>query len=244
MLRGYHHRWQDTLQHYEVLAVELQFQAPLVNPQTGRASRIWELGGKIDALVRDLRDSRVLLVEHKTSSEDLSDGSEYWRRLRMDGQVSIYYEGARACGHDVRGCIYDVLKKPALRPLKATPVEDRKFKKDGSLYANQREADETPAEYRQRIVEAMAPEGDKYFRRGEVIRLEAEMAEAMWDVWQVAQQIHEADSNGRYPRNPDACSSFGRACPFLDLCTGLAYADDTSRFRREANVHPELSVSE
>ena len=55
MLRGYHHRWQDTLQDYEVLAVELQFCAPLVNPQTGRASRIWELGGKIDALVRDLR---------------------------------------------------------------------------------------------------------------------------------------------------------------------------------------------
>jgi hypothetical protein len=242
MLRGYHYRWQDTLQHYEVLAVEVQFRTPLVNPQTGRSSRIWELGGKMDAIVRDLRDGQVLLVEHKTSSEDLSDGSDYWRRLRMDGQVSIYYEGARSLGHDVAGCLYDVLKKPTLRPLKATPPEDRKFKKDGTLYAAQRETDETPDEYRRRIVEAIAEAPDKFYRRGDVVRLEAEMAEALWDIWQTAQQIHQADASQRYPRNPDACSSFGRACPFFDLCSGLASLDDRTRFTKVANLHPELAL--
>ena len=35
------------------------------------------------------------------------------------------------------GSIYDVLVKPAIRPLRATPPEQRKAKKDGSLYAGQ-----------------------------------------------------------------------------------------------------------
>jgi hypothetical protein len=40
----------------------------------------------------------VLVVEHKTSSEDVTPGSFYWSRLRMDGQVSVYFDGARALG--------------------------------------------------------------------------------------------------------------------------------------------------
>jgi hypothetical protein len=34
----------------------------------------------------------------------------------MDSQVSTYYEGGRFLGHDVVGCIYDVVFKPRQRP--------------------------------------------------------------------------------------------------------------------------------
>ena len=37
------------------------------------------------------------------------------------------FDGAAALGHDVAGCLYDVICKPGLRPLKATPVEARKL---------------------------------------------------------------------------------------------------------------------
>jgi hypothetical protein len=243
LISGYHYRWNEFADAYEVISVEVKFRTALVNPQTGASSRIWELGGKLDVLVRKREGGDVYLVEHKSTSEDIGAGSEYWRRLRMDGQVSIYYEGAAALGHHVAGCIYDVLKKPALRPHKATPVEDRKYKKDGALYANQRESDETPEEFRARLVEAIAEAPDKYFQHGDVVRLEGEVAEALWDIWQIAQQLNEAANRDRFPRNPDACSVFGRTCEFLDVCSGGGSLDDATRFKRLDHVHPELSAA-
>jgi hypothetical protein len=50
LLLGYHVRWQNEPLH--VLAVEAEFVAPLMNPKTGAPSKTWELGGKIDAIVR------------------------------------------------------------------------------------------------------------------------------------------------------------------------------------------------
>jgi hypothetical protein len=96
MLRGYDARWLEDTVLYDVLAVEEEFSTPLVNPETGSASRTWTLGGKVDAIVREKATGRVLLVEHKTTSEAIGPGSEYWRRLRIDAQVSIYFDGAAA----------------------------------------------------------------------------------------------------------------------------------------------------
>lgn len=223
LLRGYHLRWGD--EPYDVLAVEAEFEAPLRNPATGQPSRTYRLGGKVDAIVRDRRDGRVLIVEHKTTSEDASPGSEYWRRLRMDGQVGIYYAGARALGHDVAGCLYDVLRRPGQRPLKAN---------------GRRAADETPDEYLARVISAIADAPGDFYARGEVVRLEDEMAEAMHDVWQTAVQIREATITGRHPRNPDACVGFGRTCDFFGVCTGEASLDDWTQFTRTDDVHPEL----
>jgi hypothetical protein len=240
MLRGYHCRWVE--EPYKVLAVEAEFETELRNPTTGQPSRTWRLAGKVDAVVMDLRDGLVRVVEHKTSSEDITPGSEYWRRLRMDGQVSVYFEGAKSLGHEVSGCLYDVLGKPGIRPLKATPPDARKYKKDGTLYAGQREVDETPEEFRARLVETIAESPARFYQRGEVVRLEAEMDEALFDVWQLGQQIREAELAQRAPRNPDACVRYGRTCPFFDVCTGAASLDGGGFIRRE-NVHPELQVS-
>jgi hypothetical protein len=243
MLTGYDIRWGPAMEHYEVLGVETEFRTELRNPETGRPSQTWELGGKIDVLVRDLRDGLVYVVEHKSSAEDISQGSEYWRRLRMDGQVSVYFEGGRSLGYEIAGCIYDVLGKPGQKPLKATPLEDRKYTKTSPprLYANQREADETPEEYRERVAEAVQADPERYFQRGMVARLETEMGEALFDVWQLGQQIREAELAGRAPRNPDACVRWGRTCEFFDVCTGVASLDDPSLFRKSERIHPELS---
>lgn len=50
LMLGYHVRWKH--EPLTVLAVEREFSAPLVNPDTGRASQTWRRGGKIDAIVR------------------------------------------------------------------------------------------------------------------------------------------------------------------------------------------------
>lgn len=243
MLRGYDARWGA--ERYDVLDVEAEFRAPLVNPDTGRASQTWILGGKIDVIVRETDGARrTLVVEHKTTSDDAGVGSDYIKRLRLDGQVSTYFDGAAArLGAPIDGCIYDVLVKPCIRPLRATPPESRKYTKDGRLYATQREADETPDEYRARLIEKIAASPDEFYVRAEVVRLDGEMDDHRRDTWELGRELRESVLAGRFPRNPDACVRYGRTCEFFGVCTGEARLDDPAAFTRVENVHGELATN-
>lgn len=69
----------------------------------------------------------VVVIEHKTTSKEIGIGSPYWRRLELDAQVSKYIGGARALGHEPDHVLYDVIRKPRIRPLLATPVDSRKY---------------------------------------------------------------------------------------------------------------------
>jgi hypothetical protein len=238
MLRGYVARWgaPPAL----VPAIEAEFCAPLINPESGYPSQTWELAGKIDAVQED-EQGRYVLVEHKTSSEDITAGSDYWRRLRIDAQVSTYFVGGQSLGFNTNECLYDVLKKPGLKPYKSTPLENRKYKLNGALYANQRDADETPEEYRWRLREAIAADPESYYQRGVVVRLSDEERDAAHDLWQVAKGIRESELTNRWPRNPDACLHWGRPCMFFDVCTGCASLEDPMMFLKLTNTHPELA---
>lgn len=241
MMFGYTARWGDDAE-YEVLGVEHEFTAPLVNPATGAPSKTWQLAGKLDGLLRSRVDGAVYVHECKTSSEDIGLGGVYWARLQLDSQVSMYYVGARSQGHDVAGCVYDVLGKPKLVPLKATPPDARKYKKDGTLYAAQRLVDESPADYRARLVDAIAAEPDRYYQRGVVVRLEAEEADNAFDTWAMARQIRESQLAHRWPRNPDSCIRWGHSCSYWPCCTGTASLDDPRLYTRVEHAHQELSA--
>lgn len=235
LLRGYDARWKADADRYLVLHIEQSTTVPLLNPETMAKSRTFLLAGKIDLIVRDRESGRVLLMEHKTTSEDIRQEADYWLKLAMDGQVSHYYLLAEGLGVQVQGCVYDVVSKPGKKPLKATPIESRKYTKAGALYANQREVDETPDEYRARVAEDIASYPELYYQRREVPRLESDLRDYLADAWSEAAAIRA----GSRSRNPDACHRFGR-CAFWDVC---AYHVEPSqeRFRRLANVHPELS---
>ncbi len=88
------------------------------------------------------KNGSVILVEHKTTSEDIEITSDYWLKLMLDGQISQYYLGAKALGYEVTECLYDVIRKPSMRPYSATPEESRKYKKDGTLYETQHAFDD------------------------------------------------------------------------------------------------------
>lgn len=244
LLRAYDLRWATSMEGYEVLAVEATFTAPFINPETGAASRTYLLAGKVDGVVRERATGRVLLIEHKTTSDSIDDATAtYWRRLAMDGQVSHYYVGAESLGFQVEGCLYDVLLRPRMKPLKATPPESRKYTRDGRLYAAQREADETPAEYAARLradIEAAPP---KYLQRREVPRTEDDLRDYLFDAWAEARTLREAELAGRAPRNPEACFRFG-ACPFFEHCAnGLRLEDAPDLFEQVTeSVHPELDL--
>lgn len=241
MLEGYTDRWSAEAEWFEVLDVEAEFRAPLINPETGEASRVYQLGGKIDVLVLDRRDQQVYIVEHKTSGDDLSTGADYWQVLRLDTQISTYYQGARGLGYAPAGVIYDVLAKSKHAPLLATPFDKRTYRKDGGLHASQRLEDETPDAFADRLRLVVAEDPERFYQRGQVVRLEAEETDARWDTWLQSAIILGNRAVKRWPRNPESCRRYGRLCSFFGVCTGSESLDDPERFRHVGNVHEELS---
>jgi hypothetical protein len=53
MVRCYHARWIEDLKRWTDIRVEKEFVIPLVNPDTGCASRTFELCGRVDALAKE-----------------------------------------------------------------------------------------------------------------------------------------------------------------------------------------------
>jgi hypothetical protein len=184
---------------------------------------------------------RTLLVERKTAGEDITPGAPFWMRLLMDVQSSIYLQGASALGIEAEGILYDVLYKPKLKPLLATPLEARKYrKKDGSLYENQRDRDETPEEYGKRVLDSIVAAPEAHYQRRIIVRLERERLEAQADTWQTATAIRDARRLRLWPRNPDSCFQWSRKCDYFDACAGISTVDDPLLFERIERRHEEL----
>jgi hypothetical protein len=116
LIVAYDTRWGG--EEWEILAVEVEFRYELGEHL---------IGGKCDAIIRDRRDGRVYVLEHKLTGQDASPGGAYWQRLAIDTQVSIYVDGATMLGYEIAGVIYDVLQRPRHEPKLATPVADRKY---------------------------------------------------------------------------------------------------------------------
>lgn len=244
LMVAYDARWGA--EPYEVLGVERKFECPMLNPETGAPSRTYQNGGKMDVIVRDLRDGRELVVEHKTSSEDISQGSDYWKMLQLNSQVSDYFVGGRSLGFDIQGCLYDVVAKPKLRPLLATPVAERKYTKatktePSRLYANQRESDETLHEFRLRVRAHIDENPSQWFQRGVIARLEEDERDAAFDTWQIGQQIRESERLNRHPKNTNGCKSYFRVCEYFGVCTRTESLEDETLFRKAETAHEELA---
>ena len=233
MLRAYDTRWNAWAQSCDIIAVEAEFTAPLCD-EFGAVAKTWELAGKIDALVR-LSDGRHAIIEHKTTSSDVGEGSEYRAKLALDGQISMYFHGAHAMAVPVEVCLYDVLRKPGCKPALATPVDARRYTKEGKLYATQREDDETVEAYAERCL------AEVELVQVEVLRSGADLSVHMADLWDIVHSIEATrrrQSSGA--RHTTACFDFHRACDCLPVCEGRASIDDSTRYRR-LPIHQELS---
>lgn len=253
LMRGYHACYVD--QPYKILFVEKQMTAKHLNPETGGQSQTWDLMGVLDSGAID-EQGRFVIFEGKTSSLDITPGSTYWQNLQMDPQPSIYWILASENPDlpEVQGVIYDVVKKPAIRPYKETPDDKKKFKcdkrckgkcvghTDGVLYAGQHETSETPEEYRMRLKQDIRDHIDEYYVRGEITRTAKELEEFREVAWQKGLQIQNNRSKGTHPKSPGACEQYRHMCEFFPVCTGQASLDDPLLYTKIDNVNPELKV--
>ena len=240
LFEGYRNRWEEYDRNtYETIGTEMRFDAPLMNPETGGVSKTFHLAGKIDALAKEKDTGKVVIVEHKTTGQDIGPGSDYWRKLPIDGQVSGYYVGAEAIDYPASKCLYDVIRKPTINPYKATPEDKRKYNKDGSLSKACREFDETAEEWYERLSADIASRPDYYYARNEISRSDNDLLEYLFDMWAVSREISDAKRMNRLSRNPQSCSVFG-TCEYFGVCTGEQDIDDETLFRTAERANEEL----
>lgn len=239
---GYRRRYaMDTM---VFLATERPFELKIpCGANSKRSISKAKRAGKIDAIV-ELNDGRVAVLEYKTCGEDIGPDSDYWLRLRGDHQVSEYITAARDIGYPVEFVIYDVVRKPTILPYKATPPESRKYTKEGRLYANQRDTDETPEDYRRRLASDIAERPDYYYARREVWRSRDELRMFEDERAMQIKTIKDVAKRGAWYRNVSRwnCSN----CEFSGPCLGGVKLDRDnvpSGFVVLPDPHPELEAN-
>ena len=237
----YGYDWYWGTDDMKVIACEQTFELPIRNPETGAATPTYRIAGKVDKIVQ-LADGRLAVKEYKTTGDPIAPDSDYWKRTRLDQQLTLYFWAARELGHDIEDIIFDATHRPGMRPLQATPPEKRKYKKDGKLYASQRECNEPIEEFGDRLTADIEARPQFYFQRQLVPRLKADIDEFLHELWQQQKAMRQAELTNRYYRNTGACTSPYR-CEYLDICHGCAEIANgvvPEGFKRLDYVHPEL----
>jgi hypothetical protein len=132
LLSGYFWYWEHDgvrpdLRVDQIIETEGPFEIAIRNPETGRASTSFNFAGKRDKIVK-LGDGRLAVMEHKTTGDDIGVESDYWRRLRIDSQISGYMLAAKTQGHDVQTVLYDVIRKPTIAPKQIPLLDEQALK--------------------------------------------------------------------------------------------------------------------
>jgi len=242
LMVGYDIRWHDA--DWQAVSLEEEYELPLINPNTGRRSRNWTQAGKFDGIIE--RDSRSYLLEHKTTSEDISDpNAPYWRRLVIDSQVSGYVLANWQSGRKLAGTVYDVIKKPGIRPKNISKADQKVLRTEGTYCGFQVDELQRGLEcedydlYALRLVRDTFDNPEKYFQRRSVPRLDDEIVEHAAEMWDIAKAIQEASRTQRHYRNSSACMQYGTPCEYLGLCSRHD-TPNSDRWVRAERVHSEL----
>lgn len=251
LMFGYDRQW--TTAPYQIDGAETLIQSYLWNPATQRKSRTFTVAGKTDATAS--YNGKRVLFDHKTTSDDINDpNSTYWRQLRIEGQASLYMLLEWLNGRKVDECVWDVVRKPSIRPRRITKeeVKDMRSMKIWFGWAvTQDEIDEamvdgseTPRLYSLRLAHDCAIERPFwYFARRPVPRLDEELAEYAAELWRHGQDILYERNKQKLPvRNSGACMMYGRPCQFLGVCSGYDTAD-SANWQRKQQVHVELPLN-
>lgn len=159
-------------------------------------SRTFSVAGKMDGLGTKF-DNHSALIENKTTGDSIDANSDYWLRLRFNSQVYQYILASRVMGWDISEVIYDVTRKPSIRPKQITDIDEigmaivldgsgvRVYKRDGTPRESGDSAKgyavkshlETPDEYCDRLIADCKARPEFYFARREVPILEDELKE-------------------------------------------------------------------
>jgi hypothetical protein len=171
--------------------------------------------GIIDCIVE--MDGKLYIEEYKTTSSDVSPGSEYWDILTIDTQCVGYVALLKAMGYDIHGIIYDVWRKPALRLKK----------------------NETIDEYNNRIYNTMLEENEKYYARKPITILRSDEERFVNTLGKIDSLRREMELHNLWYHNEMACKTFGR-CEYLAICSNCLEGKAARQEQIDGFVYKEM----
>lgn len=258
MVCAYQWRWAE--HGLESICREGAFEVPLTNPETGKPTPLFNLAGKIDGIVK-LADGRLAVIEHKLLGDDIGPDAELWRRMRIDHQVSLYVLAARKIGYEVDTVLYDVARKPTIKPTDVPLLDDDGLKivldsagnrvmtaqgkprqtGDTKLGFTLQSRPMTSEEWGEKLSADIAERPDFYFQRVEIPRMDDDLREYEFELWDIQRSLRDAQMNGRWYRtvNRNTCGF----CPVFDLCSNRGFSPSGALpegYVRLDDVHPEL----
>ena len=243
MYEAYKYNYDEAgavLQHQ---GVELTFEYPLINPDTGRASRAGVITGRLDGLLHD-SEGRWWIIEYKTASQ--IEGN-YITRLSLDLQIHLYKRYAeRMLGIKITGVIYDVIKKPTIHCKQGESeseyqirVADLILKSKTGKSSAKRKIAETPLEFSKRVFDWYAANAATAFYRDKLILSDLQIER---ECWMIYQEILWRRRHNIWPRRDQTCLTFyGRRCPFFSYCeSGDSQLILETEFDHVDVMNPEL----
>lgn len=257
LVNGYAWRWGDSL---TVLESEMNFQIRLRNPATNSPSTLFDLAGKLDGIVVIDESERKAVLESKTTGDDISLESDYWQRLQLDSQPTIYIHGAREKGYTVDTVLWDATRKPTIKPSPIAIRDDLGVKivldehgnraqtnqgkwrqtgdKERGLVLQTR--DMTPDEWSKKLTADIGERPDFYYQRREIPRLDDDIDECRAELWEIQQTIRTAERENKWYKTV----SFSTCphCPYFGLCSSKYNPNDPvpAGLIKVSDVHPEL----
>ena len=173
------------------LQPEIEFTLPIINPQTGKASRRFQLAGKVDGICT--KEGETWLLEYKTAS---TITKQYVDRLALDGQITTYiYAMQKVLRKPIAGVIYRVIRKPSIK---------RGQKETAEQFCSRLEAD-----YQER------PEF--YFYEQLLYRNADDIRAFEQELWNITQRMLWDRKHGICPHNTARCTDFG-TCEYMPIC--------------------------
>ena len=216
-LEGYFRRYPKEQDPWEVLDVEVEWRAPLINPATGAASKKFKVGGKMDLLVKGI-DGKNWLVEHKFVS-NISATQYRCDRLWTNFQGAWYVEHAsRALGVEIEGVIFDIVQKSNLKQYQPS---------------KRRPEGETREEFLARLLRDY--ETPDRLERTKITYTKERMAALNKEVWVIKNNLLMAAREGvdGFYQNPDWCFKYNSACKYYRLCR----SDNDEMIARNEYIH-------
>jgi len=204
-----------------LVAVEREFQLTIVNPATGRKSRKYLLGGKIDGVCED-EQGKLWILENKTTAFI----EQFKQSYGMSQQLTLYtYAASRVFDKPIAGVIVRSVQKSRMEPKR----------RNGEVV-------ETWEDFRDRLLAEYESNPDKYLSEDEVLRAPEQIKQFEAELWMETQERLWQAKSGIIRHNTANCHQYG-GCPFLPLCLNVEGARE-SMFYVSTQQHDELSLNE
>lgn len=143
-----------------------------------------------DALLRDRRDGKVYLFEHKTTkTPDISAAGMWWLRKQTDQQTRLYAHAAAKLGHPVDYICFDVIRRPAYK---------------------------TPGKHKVEVPK----NPHKFLQRHIIEYSEKALEKNAKDFANTHALMQYCVKNNCFSRNGGACQDFNRQCEYYEDCWG------------------------